>query len=122
MAIKSNLEYKGFSYDSVIFKIVRVFGSKAEGWNAVFAFVQEGDEFVEKNFRGLIPIGAEWTDENPYPVLYQRMEWILTSSEFIIVPEVVVEPQPEPVIEEPEVVVPKPKRTKKVKKNGDSTT
>jgi len=129
MAIKSNFEYKGTKYDSVIFKIVRVFGSKAEGWNAVFAFVVEGDEFTELRFRGMITVGLPWKDANPFPLLYKRMEEILTDGGFVIVEEtkksfietawvddlIQVEETP------PEVVAPpKPKKTRKKKTDGVS--
>jgi len=119
MAIKSNFEYKGTKYDSVIFKIVRVFGSKNEGWNAVFAFVVDGDEFTELRFRGMITVGLPWKNTNPFPLLYNRMEEILTGGGFVVVnenAEVVV-----PVEVVPEVVAsPKPKKTRKKKTDGVS--
>jgi hypothetical protein len=126
MAIQSNFSYKGTDYDAVVFKIVRVFGSKAEGWNAVFAFVTEGDEFIETNFKGLMTIGLSWEDKNPFPLLYKRMEEILTDGGFTIVREAsVMINQPSFIetawIEElipAEEVKPKPKKTRitKVKK------
>lgn len=147
MAIRSNFEYRGSKYDSVVFKIVRVFGSKREGWNAVFAFVLPDEEFVELNFRGLITVGAAWSEESPYPVLYKQMEDILAKGGFTFandlelpnVEEVAVEPTKEeitledlkgvqalePVMEAKlEVQEPTPKKTKrtKVTKDGKSTS
>jgi hypothetical protein len=117
MAIQSNFSYKGTDYDAVVFKIVRVFGSKAEGWNAVFAFVTEGDEFTELRFRGMITIGLPWEDKNPFPLLYKRMEEILTDGGFNIVREASVMIN-EPSLVPAEEVKPKPKKTRitKVKK------
>lgn len=134
MAIISNFEYRDTKYDYVTFKIVRVFGSKREGWNAVFAFVPDELDFVEDNFRGLITIGTEWVDGNPYPVLYKKMEEILvnggfelldkikTATEWINSPEV-----SELVLDEIKKEVEKeakPKRTRKtkVKKDGESSS
>jgi len=117
MAINCNFSYKGTDYDAVVFKIVRVFGSKAEGWNAVFAFVTEGDEFTELRFRGMITIGLPWENTNPFPVLYKRMEEILTDGGFNIVREASVMIN-EPSLVPAEEVKPKPKKTRitKVKK------
>jgi len=117
MAINCNFSYKGTDYDAVVFKIVRVFGSKAEGWNAVFAFVTEGDEFSELRFRGMITIGLPWENTNPFPVLYKRMEEILTDGGFNIVREASVMIN-EPSLVPAEEVKPKPKKTRitKVKK------
>lgn len=117
MAINCNFSYKGTDYDAVVFKIVRVFGSKAEGWNAVFAFVTEGDEFTELRFRGMITIGLPWENTNPFPVLYKRMEEILTDGGFHIVREASVMIN-EPSLVPAEEVKPKPKKTRitKVKK------
>ena len=109
MSIKSNFEYKGTAYDEVIFKIVRVFGSKREGYNAVFAFTLPTDDFVEKNFKGLLPIGIEWVDANPYPALYKAMEDNIVQRGFTITPEVVELPPeviPEVVELPPEVIPP----------------
>jgi len=124
MAITSNFEYKGTKYKEVIFKIFRVFGSKREGWNAVFAFAIPGDPFEEVYFKGLISVGMEWVDSNPYPELYKKMEQIIVAGGFTIRPEavapvveLVVEVTPAAIVE---VVEPKPKKTKtkKVAKNG----
>lgn len=136
MSIQSNFEYKGVTYDKVTFKIVRVFGSKAEGWNAVFTFVADGDDFVEKNFKGLISVGSEWLDTNPYPVLYGKMEEILKRGGFNCSNDIEIASSENPHVnstlvrssilqaikeevesgqEEPK---PKKTRTKKVKKNA----
>lgn len=130
MAIKSNFEYRGTKYDYVTFKIVRVFGSKREGWNAVFAFVPDELDFVEDNFRGLITVGSEWVDENPYPVLYKKMEDILTNGGFKILEKiktatewitelVPAEDAPIEVKEPPKL---KRKTKTKVKKDGESSS
>jgi hypothetical protein len=133
MAIQSNFEYKGIKYPEVVFKIVRVFGSKKEGWNAVFGFVPTTEEFEEKNYKGLITVGTVWEDVNPYPVLYKKMESIIENGGFVITREVV---EVIPTAYEHEVVAPvetpekevvpekprKPKTIKKAKTDGKSTT
>lgn len=130
MAVQSNFSYKGVTFDAVTFKIIRVYGSKAEGWNAVVAFVPVDEEFDPLNYKGTIHIGAEWSDANPYPILYGVLEDMLTRSGYEFkndngpVPHAVIEiAQPvvesELVMPEVEEVAPEPKpkktRTKKVK-------
>lgn len=135
MSILTNFEYKGVTYEKVVFKLIRAFGSKTEGWNAVFGFAPVDVEFVEANLRGLIHVGVEWSDENPYPILYKAMEKIILKGGFVITPEtpetkteqleIPAELLTQPVEELPvldasgiaqEVVeTPKKKRTKKVK-------
>lgn len=115
MAIQSNFEYKGTKYDEVTFKLVRVFGSKREGWNAVFAFVASGDEFIEPNFKGLIPVGVEWSDENPYPIMYRAMEQIILNQGFIIQNEQPLELETTIIADEVSVPDMEVKPVKKVK-------
>lgn len=120
MSIQSNYEYKGATYDKVIFKIVRVFGSKLDGWNAVFAFVEDGEEFEEKNFKGLISLGAPWSDANPYPIMYGRMEELLSAGSFSFTNDLVITRKAAPVVKDETVAKkeskPKKPRIPKVKK------
>ena len=127
MSIKSNFEYKGSTHNLVEFKIARLFGGKIEGnYNAIFAFVVDGEEFVEEKFLGTIAIGIPWVDANPYPLLYKRMEEIIASGGFIIQEEKVDVPPPPPgpplrfINEGVEIIEPKKTRKKKVNKDGNA--
>lgn len=120
MSTLSNFEYKGKKYENVEFKIVRIFGSKPEGWGATFAFVSAGEDFIEENYIGMFPLGISWADGNPYPALYQALEKFLSRNGFTPSNDILIEV--EEVKPEVEEVKPQPKkiRKSKVKPNGKS--
>lgn len=82
MAIKSKFEYKGTKFDSVTFKIIRVFGSKTQGWTGLAAFVPDDLPFEENNYKGLITVGLGFVDANPYPELYGQLESLIRREGF----------------------------------------